>query len=257
MGRAFPNYGPRAFPIDTGRREFPNVGGGTPIVNDPFFANVKLLCHMGGVDAGVETEDDSTSVNTCLFWNDGQIDTEFSKYGGTSMLLDGTGDLLFFPDKAWMDWGDADFTIDAQMKLATGNSGSILTKWWSLTSHAQFFFNYNGDFLRFRYYYGTGSNSFINIVQSWHLNDDAWHHVSVDRKDNVITLYSDGTTHVGTDVGAGRAMKTGAKNMWMGGTNNDPGTAWFTGNIDELRVTVGNARYNGTHVAQTDAWPNQ
>src|SRR3990167_9675179 len=88
-----------------GRARMAAFNGG----NDAF---TKLLLHCDGVDAATSFPDVSASAHTVTANGNAQVDTAQSKFGGASLIVDGTGDYLSVPDHADWDFGTGDFTVD-------------------------------------------------------------------------------------------------------------------------------------------------
>lgn len=94
--------------------------GGTEVVSyyrDPTAgndANTKLLLHFDGTDAATAFTDSSASARTATAVGNAQLDTAKQKFGTASLLLDGIGDYVTFPDSADWTFGTA-ATIDAQV----------------------------------------------------------------------------------------------------------------------------------------------
>ena len=63
-------------------------------VGDVHFPKVKLLLPFDGSNGATSTTDSSNSNNTISFAGTAQISTAQSKFGGSSLLLDGNSDYL-------------------------------------------------------------------------------------------------------------------------------------------------------------------
>ena len=65
---------------------------------DPFFfSNVSLLLHGDGTNGSTLIKDSSPRMNTVTAVGNAQISTAQSKFGGSSIAFDGTGDSLTTP----------------------------------------------------------------------------------------------------------------------------------------------------------------
>lgn len=87
-----------------------------PAGND---ANTIVLIHANGTDATTYLED-TNAGGSSHYWTpagNAQLDTAQSKFGGGSILFDGTGDWYTTPDLAEFDLASAVFTIDLQSKV--------------------------------------------------------------------------------------------------------------------------------------------
>jgi hypothetical protein len=61
---------------------------------DPYFSNVSLLLHGDGANGSTTIVDSSPSPKTVTAVGNAQISTAQSKFGGSSLAFDGSGDYL-------------------------------------------------------------------------------------------------------------------------------------------------------------------
>ncbi len=79
--------------------------------------------HFDGSDASTTSGDSSTAAHgNATFAGNAQLDTAQSKFGGSSLLLDGTGDYLTYADHADWTFGTSDFTIDGFVRFASSTT---------------------------------------------------------------------------------------------------------------------------------------
>jgi hypothetical protein len=92
--------------------------------NDAVYDTTKVLLHGDGTDGSTTFTDSGPSGYAFTAYGNAQIDTAQSKFGGSSMLFDGTGDYVR-SDSASDDFsiGTSDFTLDYWVKF-TGVTGS-------------------------------------------------------------------------------------------------------------------------------------
>jgi hypothetical protein len=79
---------------------------------DPNFANVSLLLYGNGINGSTSIIDSSPSPKTVTAFGNAQISTAQSKFGGSSIAFDGTGDYLTVPDNDNFALGNGNFTIE-------------------------------------------------------------------------------------------------------------------------------------------------
>ena len=92
-------------------------GGGA---TDPYFSNVSLLLHGDGTNGSTTIIDSSPLPKTVTAFGNAQISTAQSKFGGSSIAFDGTGDSLTIPAITFA----GDFTLEAWLyKTARSASG--------------------------------------------------------------------------------------------------------------------------------------
>ncbi len=230
----------------------------TPTANnsgqDPHYADVKLLLHMDGVDTSTTFTDNSGTPKTMAAAGNAQIDTAISKFGGASGLFDGNGDRVTTADS--LDWhfpsGTA-FTIEFFAYLTTNTSSQGFLGHWGIGGNAWQFLITSGGVLRFTMTIGSAQN----INYTWTPSLSQWYHIAVDRDmHGTVRLYVDGvvvatsTAMSGTPTNSTTSLAIGTDNI-LGGAND------FEGNLDEVRITKGTARYAGTDfTVPTAAYPN-
>ena len=98
------------------------------------FGSVELLLPFDGSNGATSTSDSSDRGNSITFNGDAQISTAQSKFGGSSLALDGAGDYLDVGDTYWNTaLNNTDFTIEfwvrfdsvtGLQRLIVNNSGS-------------------------------------------------------------------------------------------------------------------------------------
>jgi Concanavalin A-like lectin/glucanases superfamily len=208
--------------------------------------NTQLLLDF--TNAGIT---DATAKNDLETVGNAQISTTQSKFGGSSMYFDGTGDYLRVPySKQWALGGD--FTIECWLYwtahdsfggvvgCANSNTGAAITAGW--------FFNFNGTTNKLQFE-GQGG---VAIVTTNDIPSGQWNHVAVVRSGSTITHYLNGTAN-----GSGTSSTTFDSNTEPLLVGVDRGfTAEITGYIDDLRITR-YARYTSNFTAPTAAFALQ
>lgn len=215
------------------------------------FANVKLLLLCNGSNGSTTFTDSSASARTVTGFGSAQISTARSKFGGASISFDGNGDYLTVPHSTDFDFGSGDWTIELWYYRAPfGNRlQRILGK--RLPSGG-----FQGPFLlqtdtnnnptaTFRNAAGTA----FTITGDDFVLENNWHHLVIERSGNVFRLYLDGVPQ-GSVTFSG-AVYANTEPLCIG--NDIAGLASSTtaatgllGNIDDLRITKGEALYNGS-----------
>jgi hypothetical protein len=206
---------------------------------------------MNGVNGSTTFTDSSSNSLTLSRFGDAAISTAQSRFGGASGAFDGIGDYLTVPaSSSGFDFGAGDFTIEVAIRTTTivGNryildlfSASTTTSTWRLL--------HRNDVVRFDYYDTAGT--LFQISSSASISANTWADVAVVRYGNTITIYCNGSQIGSSSIsGAIRASATGAV-LCIG--SEDPFSLFFTGNIDEVRITKGVAR---TIASNTAAFPD-
>ena len=96
------------------------------ITSNAFASIAELILHYDGID-GSTTFTDSTTRHTITAYQQAQIDTAQSKFGGASGLFDGTGDYVAATDNlADFNFGTDPFTVDFWVRFNTTAAGGTL-----------------------------------------------------------------------------------------------------------------------------------
>lgn len=219
---------------------------GTP--TDPYFANVVLLCGFDGVDGATTTVDESPVGRALTFAGNAQIDTAQSKFGGSSLLLDGSGDrvtALDSPDwqlgatnsdpwtvEAWVRWN----TLTTNNRGIIGQSGGVGSIGWVFTGSSTI-----GE-LGFSLS-NTGSSFDVSVnTTGAAMTTGVWIHAAADKDSSgKIRVYVDGVM-LGSDTPANSVINDSNSGLAIGAQNTS-GTVDMHGWLDEVRITKGVARY--------------
>ena len=210
----------------------------TPFVND---ANTLLLLHMDGTDASTDFSDDNgyhTAGRTGVHVNavgNAQIDTAQSQFGGASLLLDGTDDIVAIGDDGdsnyvliprtgeftWEFWVrpvDTTFQLITSVYGAYGDANPAGRVWIGINNN-KFEFSVNG-----------GSA----ITDASTASTGSWTHLAAVRdSSNEFRFYVNGT-EVGTSYTNSVTLAAGY--VAIGGTGNTYGLD-FEGHVDEYRIS--------------------
>src|SRR5262245_52359434 len=230
-----------------------------PISGNDFFT--RILLHCDGADAST-TFTEVAVGGTAHTWTangNAQVDTAQSKFGGASMLLDGTGDFVDTPDNADFNLGSSNFTIDCWFNcVATGGTERTLAGQVdnAATAASESFILYRttGNVISFRIR-GNGGASTTNVfgtTQFTNLLNTGWHHAAAVRTGNTIKLFIDGIQE-GGDQTFSVAANDSANRFAVGRFGEVAGLDW-NGWIDEFRLSVGNARWISNFTPPTGAY---
>lgn len=202
-------------------------GGGGP--SDPDWASRVALLHFDGSDGSTTFYDEKLGGNWTGSGN-AQIDTAQSRYGGASLLLDGTGDWVDTPDTAAWAFGSGDFFIEASIWIPnTSGVKTIISQWGSSTSARAWTFYVNGSTLTLTAYTGAAASASASGVTA-----NTWHDVAAGRIGNTIYVWLDGVRS-GTTGSISGTLPNPSSVIRIGADSN--GNTPFTGHIDEVRVS--------------------
>jgi hypothetical protein len=88
------------------------LGGLQSLEVDPYFSSVSLLLHGNGTNGSTSIIDSSPSPKTVTAVGNAQIGTAQSRFGGSSIYFDGSGDALSITPLSSFNFGAANFTIE-------------------------------------------------------------------------------------------------------------------------------------------------
>lgn len=196
---------------------------------------------------------DQTDLNNLRTVGDAQVSTVVKKYGNGSMYFDGNGDYLTFYPGENFNFGTANFTIEfwmyataitSQMNIlatggAFGTGASRIGKDFSFGMALYTRTSVDNVIV------SEGSNTFISGATN------QWIHYAIVRNGNTFTLFRNGTS-VSTNT------FTGAISFLLNGStviSTDWDNDYFTGYLDDLRVTKGVARYTQNFTVPHRALP--
>ena len=208
----------------------------TPTAGDPYWGNVTLLIHADGSFIDASSAARALTTNWAQQTTDSKFGSGASYHpnGGQAIRLLGTAQPL----------GSGDFTIEAWVKITRPTSNFRL---FSTDTTTNIFFEggYVGvNAVSGRYYFGPHG-----------ISQDQWVHFAVCRASGYMRAFVDGVP-IGTASTAISDNFT-SSNFYIGGGLNDGNYDLF-GVMDEIRVTVGVARYGVTSsfTPPTAAFPN-
>ncbi len=198
---------------------------------------------------------DATGKNVLETVGNAQISTTQSKFGGSSMYFDGTGDYLANPSSVLYNFGTGDFTIEGWVFLPTGSSGGTILDTRSSDAFVPYDLSVSAT-LKLDFIYGTSIGQRITSTGSISLN--TWTHVAVTRSSGTIRLFIAGTQDGSASYSS--AIDASAYPV-IGGGRNGAGAGnigyFYNGYIDDLRITKGVARYIANFTPQTSQWQDQ
>ena len=213
---------------------------------DSFFSSVSLLLHGNGSNGSTTITDSGPSPKTVTAIGNAQISTAQSKFGGTSIAFDGSGDYLSIANNAAFNFQSSSFTVEAWVYVTTNNLAGnhcVVSNYqnsangWALQlSNGTMRFNASGDGPDI-----TGTTVF---------STNTWYHVAVSGEIGSIKLFINGTQEGSTYTGATSLNSTAITTvggLWAGALFNT-----LFGYIDELRITKGVARYTTNFTPPTE-----
>jgi hypothetical protein len=204
--------------------------------------NVALLLNY--TNAGIY---DATSKNDLETVGNAQISTTQSKWGGSSMAFDGSGDyLLQTANMLNYTLGTSDFTIE-------------LWLYFNVTNVEQGIFGMRPNTTNGAYpalYFLSGTLRYVvsgvDVITSSTVSSGQWYHIAVSRSGTSTKMFVNGVQQGSTYTDTTNYL---ASRFAAGGNDFSLGTNSLNGYIQDLRITKGYARYTANFTAPTAAFP--
>ncbi len=211
---------------------------------DPDFANVVLLLNCDGTNGATAFPDSSPAANSVTANGDAQVSTAAPRFGTGAGLFDGSGDYLSMPITPALDLSHVGpFTVEGWFRPAdVSNSDSLLILGCRDSSNSNgFTLGFRGDTQTLRFQlFGTGGTTATVATSAV---NNTWYHFAIVFDGTFITVYFDGVG--GTPAPAGPvfdAFVTAQLRVGADVFSSLTGNYWH-GQLDELRITSGIARY--------------
>jgi hypothetical protein len=220
---------------------------------DVYYPQTSLLMHFNGTNGSTTMTDNSKNNITVTATNGAAISTAQSKFGGTSLLLDGTNDYVSVTNNSAFDFGAGDFTIEYwEYRTLSSTLSPILSR--HSNSYAPYLIGwYDSSVSSAIVMYMSSNGSSWDIasnVSMGTITTNVWTHYAVTRQGNTFRTFQNGI-QISTFTSAA-TFPAGVGPLEIGRYE---GTYYFKGGyIDELRITKGVARYTGSFVTQSTAF---
>jgi hypothetical protein len=235
--------------------------GGGAAATDEYFDNVVILYHFDGADgatSGAGFADSSGNSHTATARINAAIDTAQSKFGGSSLLLDGSS-YTTAADSADFDLGAGDWTIECWARWNTDSGTQAFCGQWS--GARSFIFDYFGATNKIGILYSDGSNKTVAQTNTWSPTLNTWYNIAFCRVSNVAYFFVDGVRQ-GTDVAMTQTIATSDDAFVVGSYDYNSGSPdqtsnYFDGWIEDLRFTVGVGRYTASYDVPTAPYPDK
>ena len=237
-----------------------NLPGNAPA--DPNMASVSLLLHGDGANASTTMTDSSLSPKGVTAVGGAQISTAQGKFGGASVVLNGSGAYLSSPNSPDFNFGAGDFTIETWVRLnalpASGLNYAIAGKYTAagnLRSWLFYLLNTNGVYELGLGLLpdGTSATGVTSKSGSIAISTGSWYHLAVTRQGGVVRFFVNGQAYGPFTNTTSPFAGTSAITI---GTTGDAAGGWVNGYLDDLRITKGVARYTASFSPPFQAFPN-
>ena len=205
------------------------------IAGRPVDLKTVLLMHCDGANNSTSFFDNSVYGKTLTAAGDAKMTTANKKFGTAAATFDGTGDTITAASSSDFAFGTGDFTVEMWVYIISWNSSAL----YQIPVTSGFQFGREGTTTK----WGVAEAGVAWRVQSSTLpSTGVWHHVAATRSGTTTRVFLDGTI-----VASGTDTSNYAQgSLVIGGS--------FTGQIDELRVSKGIARYTANFTPATEAF---
>ncbi len=229
----------------------------TSIDVDPNWDDVVLLLRANGKTGSTKFIDYSDSAHELVANGNAQISEARSKFGVSSYLGDGSADWIDTTDGASdFDFGTANFTIAAFIyKEADTGIKHIISRGASTASLSSWYFYLNNGVLKFLCQ-GIVKITEVNRFDELGLNDQ-WVHVAVVRKGKSTMLFINGLLVAETIDAAAYDITTTAETVLIGTGANNTTTRSFNGNLEQVQVWNGTAKWTANFTPPTSPAPRR
>jgi hypothetical protein len=227
------------------------------VAGDLNYSSCSLLMHFSGSDGSTTFTDNSPTPKSFTRGGNAQVSTVQSKFGGSSLYLDGSGDYITTTyNSAAFDWWTTDYTIECfiypnnSSSLATGtvpllignmDPGGSGANYWSFGPN-------NSKQLSFYYFNGAG----IYVTSTETVTVGQWNHIAATKNSTGIRLFINGTASVSSASVSGTPGSSVSYPLTIGQYYNASINAY----VDEVRITKGVARYTASFTVPDSAFPD-
>ena len=213
------------------------------------FPKVKLLLPFDGSNGATSTTDSSNTNNSVTFVGTAQLSTAQSKFGGSSLLLDGDSDYVYVSNSDLGTTSSESFTIEFWTYLINANDGNQVN-WYS---------DYSGSSNGISF-----EKNSSNVLKVWNgdsaritgtttISSGQWYHMALSGTSGSYKLFLNGTQEGSTSSDGftgGSTIKYIGCFYWagLGGA-----VRLVNGYIEDFRITRGEARYTSNFTPPTSA----
>jgi hypothetical protein len=178
--------------------------------------------------------DSSPNPKNITLNNGASISTTRSRFGGGSLVLNGSNQYASIPDNTDFGFGTGDFTIELWVYPLDNSNRRTLVEIGNYT-----------DGILWRMGPGSDQLWINNVYWDWGSSNvplNTWNHLALVRNNGTVKTYINGSESFSVSAPGNLGS---SKAVFLGGRTN--GTETFNGHLDEIRITkgIGSARYLG------------
>lgn len=177
-----------------------------------------------------------------------QVDTAQSKFGGASLLLDGTADFLEYAHDTLFSVANGDMTVESFVKRNASKLQCVASKYPSAGASEWRYFVNASNLVQLQVFRSAGT--VVDITGATTITT-GWHHIAVSRSGSTWRVFVDGTLDAS---GTESATPDSNTQQFTVGRDRSNAARDFNGWIDEFRFTAGVARYTASFTAPSAAF---
>lgn len=213
---------------------------------DPYFSSVVLLMQFNGDLTDVKGKA-VTPIGNAAY------STARQKFGLGSCLFDGAGDYLSLANTNDFAFGSSDFTEEMWIYFNAWNAvNPLFNKYDGLASSSSQLMDIRSSGTGMGGYFAYGSATDSPTVSGLSIGLGAWVHFAIVRSWTTLKYYWNGIEKASANVST-HSYNNDANALLIGGDTVN--SRWLNGNIGEVRITKGIARYTGNFTPPTAAFP--
>ncbi|MGW6279553.1 exo-alpha-sialidase [Kribbella sp. NPDC055071] len=175
---------------------------------------------------------------------------------GQARDLDGVDDAIQLPYAESLAVGAGDFTAMAWIKYGASTTPQAIFWGYNINEFSQFWLRAEPADNRIRGLITTGGNTAaVQTTKSY--NDNAWHHVALQRKTGTLSIWVDGVQAASVTAPAGSVSPGRPFTMYVG--QRLDGAHHFDGSLDEVRLykrALTSTELNSIRTTNSTAVPN-
>jgi hypothetical protein len=204
-------------------------------------SNIKFWMPCNGTNASTSMTNKEITGKTVTRYGDLQFSTAQSKFGGSSLLSDGTGD-YFTCTHSDLDISTGDFTFEFWYRTTSLATIQGLIFWGDISSNLnrqQITVATDGSIA---WFIADGSTSEAINSSAAAISINTWHHVAGSKSGSSVRMYVDGN-QVGTTLTQTLTIASGTTMYGMSARNGGV-QRLIVGNVDDIVLTK-SAKYTG------------
>jgi len=242
--------------IDTGASTNETYDAAGDFYHNAGSIDANLLIHCDGSDTSTTFTDIGASAHTITTNGNAQVDTGQSKFGGGSLLLDGSNDYLSIVDHNDFKFGTGDFTVECFVRFNSLASNAVLISFggvgfvsadhdgWALAWRTSNVLVFNTA--------SSGGQPGTDYLFAWTPSTNTWYHVAVSRSGTSLRAFINGTQIGSTQTDSTNLTDSDGIGLKIGTASDDAGD--MNGWLDEIRIKKGTAVYTANFTAPTAAF---